>query len=104
MLPSDLLIQIKWFQGTRTAEDATCLVSAIYRRVSEQQERVQLLEALRRLLNLEDTCQALTNWNDHTCPDKATAVAVLRQAEINCGLRPVEDDTIEQPEVAYVTV
>ncbi len=38
----------------------------------------------------------ITRWNDMVCPNKETAVAVMRQAEINLGLRPVEVELNER--------
>ena len=91
MLPSDLLIERSWWVGQVRVEQAECVVSAIYRTMPVEFHN-KLCQEVQAIVGLDNWSTEIHRWNDKVCPDKATAVAVLRQAEINCGLRPVEED------------
>jgi len=58
----------------------------------------EIREAVRAIIHEE-----VANWNDRHCPSVSVAVAVLRQAEINCGFRNIVVDP-ELVEVPYLAV
>ena len=91
MLPSDLLIREGWIRWAHSTEEGRCLVGAIAQATPGTQIVVLLddmsIELARQVSVIVGDDIAF--WNDNRCPDVSTAIAVMRQAEINCGLRPV---------------
>ncbi len=97
MLPSDLLIRDGWIRNNFETGHGRCLSGAISRwaideNCGESDEHVRLHTETSRLAAAPG---GMTEWNDTICPDATTAIAVMRQAEINCGLRPVKVEEVE---------
>ena len=97
MLPSDWLIKNGWTNKCAVAPypDGGCLINAMA--VSGYVDDTRLLNAIENVLGVSNAT-GIFDWNDHKCPDAATAIAVMRQAEINYGLRPVVDEIIVTPD------
>jgi len=96
MLPSDWLIKNGWCPQMHRGQSG-CLVVAITRCDLEIPDFI-LWYAAEDLLGLRRN--TLVTWNDYVCPNQETAVAVMRQAEINCGLRTVSEELVEE----YATI
>ena len=90
MLPSDLIIQEGWVQGTLKSPEGRCILGAL--RDSQINAPHHLDHEIRTLLGLEEP---LYIWNNDPDRTKEEVVAILRLAEINCGLRPVEESDME---------
>ncbi len=91
MLPSDLLLRDGWTRyHIRQNDEGRCLLGTIWTSQdmatrNQDDPHYRILDEVRSLIGGGSVMQ----WNDTQCPDAATAVALLRRAEINCGLRPV---------------
>jgi hypothetical protein len=97
MLPSDWLIENGWIPGNGfITGKGGCLLNAMGSTGYSIGDSMadQLLDALNLLTHSKINP---VEWNDHQCPDAATAVAVMRQAEINCGLRPITEALTAPP-------
>ena len=100
MLPSDLLIKEGWARGdgSDSPTKGECLLSATGKTLKGIEAVDQFVTELGKIVN-----ESFVHiWNDKVCTNQETAVAVLRQAEINCGLRPV-DATSDQRTPASVS-
>jgi len=98
MLPSDVLIQGGWIRNhLRDRNGGHCIVGAVV----DSEVKYELIEhALWDLL--PDGAKSgsewwdIVTWNNCSCPNQETVVALTRQAEINLGLRPVEVELNER--------
>ena len=92
MLPSDWLIKNGWVNNAGSFAGPGCVMVASKNLLDADRDgHSRYIKTLADLLGVKDSV-GIFKWNDYICPNQETAVALARQAEINCGLRPVEID------------